>query len=139
MIDAVLVTRKLEFIIKDLQSLDRFARMSRTEYQSDDTYELIVERYLERIIGRMIDVNFHLISESGRAPPKDYYDSFIELGKMDILPTEFAAHIAHAAGLRNRIAHEYDEVDAVKIHAALAKVTKEFPEYLRLVRDFIHK
>jgi hypothetical protein len=28
------------------------------------------------MIGRMIDINYHLITEAGHAPPRDYDESF---------------------------------------------------------------
>ena len=54
--------------------------------------ETLAERYLERMIGRMIDVNYHLLTESGEAPPRDYFDSFTALSRIGALPPDFAAH-----------------------------------------------
>ena len=74
MIDAELVMRKLTLILQDLPALIALARKSPAEYLNDPIYQVLTERYLERTIGRMIDVNYHLITESGHAPPKDYHD-----------------------------------------------------------------
>jgi uncharacterized protein YutE (UPF0331/DUF86 family) len=38
---------------------------------------VLAERYIERAVGRMIDINYHLLTESGQAPPPDYYQSFV--------------------------------------------------------------
>ncbi len=83
----------------------------------------------------MIDVNYHLITESGHAPPKDYHDSFVTLGTIKILPVEFARILAVAAGLRNRIVHEYDEIDGAKLHEALQVAVKQIPVYLDAIRQ----
>ena len=56
----------------------------------------------------MIDINYHLLIEAGKPPPADYHESFVKLTRLGVLPREFAAQIAACAGLRNRIAHEYD-------------------------------
>ncbi|WP_447601949.1 type VII toxin-antitoxin system HepT family RNase toxin [Nitrospira sp. Nam80] len=109
MIDSELVTRKLTLILQDLPALTDLARKSPAEYLDDPTHQVLTERYLERTIGRMIDVNYHLITELGHPPPKDYHESFVTLGTLKILPAEFARVLAVAAGLRNRIVHEYDE------------------------------
>lgn len=101
MIDRELVTRKLALIVKDLPALTELAGKSLTEYLANPVHEVLSERYLERVIGRMIDVNYHLITELGQAPPRDYHESFVELGKLTVLSTEFAREIALAAGLRN--------------------------------------
>ena len=40
------------------------------EYLASATDEVLAERYLERIIGRMIDINYHVLTESGQPPPR---------------------------------------------------------------------
>src|SRR5207244_2682803 len=100
-IDPELITRKLTLIIEDLRAVTVIAAKSLADYLASPTDELVVERYLERIIGRMIDVNYHLITEAGHAPPRDYYDSFIQLVRIGVLDAEFAKKIAPCAGLRN--------------------------------------
>ena len=69
-------------------------------------HQAVVERYLERTIGRMIDVNFHLITGAGHAPPTDYHASFVKLADLGVLESDFARQVARAAGLRNRLVHE---------------------------------
>ncbi len=135
MIDAALVVRKMTLIGPDLEKIVGLARMNLEEYLADPTHEDLAERYLERVIGRMIDINFHLITESGLPPPKDYYDSFLKLGAMGILPPELAKSVAACAGLRNRIAHEYDALNPVLVHAGLQMAAADIPEYLRRIES----
>lgn len=85
----------------------------------------------------MIDVNYHLITELGHAPPRDYHESFVTLGKLTILSNGFAREIALSAGLRNRIVHEYDEIDHKKVHEALQTAVKQLPVYLEAVRKYM--
>ena len=101
------------------------------EYHEKTDYEVLTERYLERIIGRMIDINFHLIIESGYPPPEDYFSSFRILGELKIIPSDLAAKLSRLAGLRNRLAHEYDAIDERKIYNELRSILKELPIYLR--------
>ena len=69
--------------------------------------------------------------------PRDYYDSFTELGKMGILEPKFASGIARAAGLRNRIVHEYDEIEPEKVFGAIRSALADLPVYLQAVLSFI--
>ncbi len=131
MIDRELIIRKLALILKDLSELRELAAASVEEYLSDSKLQAATERYLERMIGRMIDVNYHLVTESGHPPPRDYFESFISLGGLGVLPHDFAKDIASAAGLRNRIAHEYDDLDPKKVHDALQLAMRQIPIYLR--------
>ncbi|MBI4609285.1 MAG: DUF86 domain-containing protein [Candidatus Rokubacteria bacterium] len=137
MVDSELVIRKLALITGDLSQLASIADKSLEDYLASSTDEVLAERYLERIIGRMIDINYHVITETGLPPPRDYYDSFTQLSKLKILAPAFASRIATCAGLRNRIVHEYDEIDSQKIHEALQAAVKDIPEYLRLIHQYV--
>jgi hypothetical protein len=55
MIDRELVTRKLLLVQQDLDALAPYARKPLSEYLVSPTDELVVERLLERSIGRLID------------------------------------------------------------------------------------
>lgn len=137
MIDRALVTRKITLILKDLSALTDLSRQSREAYLANPINEVLAERYLERMVGRMIDINYHLITESGHPPPKDYHESFQMLGTMGILQGEFSREIAFSAGLRNRIVHEYEEIDAAKVYEALQVAVQQLPTYLDHVNRFI--
>lgn len=87
----------------------------------------------------MIDVNYHVITGAGQAPPSDYYASFVRLADLGILDASFARRIARAAGLRNRIVHEYDALDPVRVFEALGLALVDVPRYVALVRDYLDK
>jgi len=136
-IDRDLVTRKMALITADLGSLQAMASKDRGSYLASPTDELVAERLLERMIGRMIDINFHLITEAGEAPPADYYESFTRLARLGVLERDFATRIAGSAGLRNRIVHEYDEIDPARVHEALQSAVEDIPAYLRRINDYV--
>jgi uncharacterized protein YutE (UPF0331/DUF86 family) len=66
----------------------------------------IIHRKLEKIAA-----NLHLLVQTGRSAPDDLYTSFIALGEAGVLDPAFASRIAPSAGLRNRLVHEYDQID----------------------------
>ena len=139
MIDPTLVTRKMNLIAQDLNELQPLARKGLGDYLASKVDEVLAERYLERIIGRMIDINYHLITESGHPPPKDYYESFIQLGRLNVLPAEFARQVAACAGLRNRLVHEYNEIDPAKVYEGRQAAVRDFPQYLAHVHQYLQK
>jgi len=139
MIDPELVTRKMVLITADLLALEPLARHPLEDYIASPTDEVLVERYLERIIGRMIDINYHLITEAGHPPPRDYFDSFTQLARIGVVPPAFATRIAASAGLRNRLVHEYDEIDPERVYAGLQAAVQDVPDYLRHVELYLKK
>ena len=111
-IDTDLVTRKLLLIAADLEPLAAIAARGVAAYESSMVDQALFERRLERAIGRMIDVNYHLLTASGQPPPPDYHSSFVRMVELGMLDAEFARQIARAAGLRNRLVHDYDDLAA---------------------------
>jgi uncharacterized protein YutE (UPF0331/DUF86 family) len=139
MVDRDLVTRKMALILDDLRAVTPLAQKPVDEYLASPVDEILAERYLERMIGRMIDVNYHLITDAGHAPPRDYYESFTKLAKLQILPPSFASQIAACAGLRNRLVHEYEDIDPRRVHEGLQAAVRDVPEYLRCVHEQLER
>ena len=137
MIDKKLIYRKINLIAKDLRGLKPISLLSEKEYFKKPEYEILTERYLERIITRVIDINYHLIVESGNPPPKDYFSSFTELGKIKILPYDFSQKLAQYSGLRNRLVHEYNSLDEKKVYLASKSIIKDLPQYFRHIEKFL--
>src|SRR5437870_2349887 len=136
-VDRDLITRKLLLIARDLEELREIASSEVGHFLQDRRDQAIVERYLERMIGRAIDVNFHLITETGHAPPADYHASFTRLAELGVLDAEFGRRIARAAGLRNRLVHEYEDIDPRRVFDALQSAFEDLPIYLRRVDEFV--
>ncbi len=139
MIDAALVGRKALLITRDLADLAPLARTPLADYLANARDELVAERLLERIIGRMIDINYHLLTETDHPPPSDYYASFTQLAALGVYDAEFGRRIAACTGLRNRIVHEYDEVDPRKVHEALGTAIQDVSTYLRAIEDYVKR
>ena len=77
------------------------------------------------------------LAEAGQAPPRDYYESFTQLAKLRILPPPFASQIAACTGLRNRLVHEYDEIDPRRVYEGLRAAVRDIPEYLRRIQEYL--
>lgn len=46
---------------------------------------------------------------------------------------KLADHMDNSAGLRNRLAREYDEIDPKKVFAAMESCLKDVPKYLKVM------
>lgn len=136
-IDIDLVLKKMELLRKDLHNLEKFQSLTFSEFIEDDIKRASIERFLERITGRLIDINYHILREEYEILPEDYYSSFIYMGKQKIIPESLALEISKSAGLRNALAHEYDKVDDQKIYNSINMALTEVPKYLQKILNFI--
>jgi uncharacterized protein YutE (UPF0331/DUF86 family) len=138
-VDEKIIMRKITFINRDLKLLVGLSRLSFSEFLKKPEYEALAERYLERIIGRMIDINYHILSKVEKHSPLDMYNSFVDMGKKGYLSDKLADKLADSAGLRNRLTHEYDEIDEKKIYKAMKSCLEDVPKYLLRVEKLIGK
>lgn len=105
MVRPELVRRKLQLIAQDLGRLVRFKDITQEELTRDDVRLAAVERLLERIVMRAIDVNEHLISELATGQEEkitrlSYRDTFLRLVDLGAYDRSFAEIICQSAGLR---------------------------------------
>ena len=138
-VDRELVTRKLLLIIRDLDAAAPFAAKPVSDFLESRLDQLVVERLLERMIGRMIDVNYHLLTAAGEPPPPDYHASFLKLAEVGVVDAEFARRIARCAGLRNRLVHEYEEIDPRKVFESLLVARDDIAAYVRSVEMYLDR
>lgn len=142
MIKSELVQRKISLIQDDLVKLTQLSHYTLQEVVSDFTKQAAVERILERIISRAIDINEHLIAEQADATvsaPKTYHDTFLALAKLQIYSEDFARQIAKSVGTRNLLAHEYDTIDYEKVYASIADCLKDYHAYIDAILKYLKK
>ena len=83
------VKRKISLIQDDLAHLIQFSKYTFDEIVQDFVKQAAMERMLERIIMRAVDINQHLIAElaaKDTSPPKDYKETFLRLADFGICP-----------------------------------------------------
>ncbi len=136
-----LIYRKVSLIQEDLAKLVKVANFSFNEIVSDFYKQNTLERLLEKIIIRAIDINQHLLLEFAKEDmktPKTYKDTYIELAMIGVYPIEFGKEISKSVGTRNILVHEYDEeVDYSKIYASISDCLKDYHRYCEYILSFI--
>ncbi|MBM3143684.1 MAG: DUF86 domain-containing protein [Chloroflexi bacterium] len=136
--DQDVIRRKLDRIIKCLQRIREAQRKTLDDYLSDQDLQFIMERQLELIIGAAVDANVHILAQSGFGTPADAYTSFFELARhTEAIPMDLASQMAPATGLRNRLAHDYEEIDHKLVHRGLGEALALFPKYIEAVEKYL--
>lgn len=141
MIRPELIRRKLQLIADDLGRLVRFKDETLESLIQDDIRLAAVERIIERLVMRAIDVNEHLISElasaEGRTTRLAYRDTFLMLADLGVYPKDFAARIAVSAGLRNILVHDYNDIDHKILHGSIRSALQDYHRYVEYVAAFL--
>lgn len=135
------IRRKLQLIGEDLARLVRFKDLTLDELLADDIRLAAVERIIERIVMRAVDVNEHLLAEllppDARSTRLTYRDTYLALADVGVCTPEFAREIATSAGLRNILVHDYNDVDRRILHRSIGSCLRDYKRYVEQVEAFI--
>ena len=132
-----IVRRKLAVIAENLSALKIIENMAMDEYVKDVLKRKATERLLQELIEAAVDINTHIIVQTGNTVPDGYYESFIMAGEKGIISADLAEKLAPSAGLRNRLVHEYDLLDHSLVLEAVKMAEKLYPKYIKEIETFI--
>lgn len=132
-LDRALVRRKLATIVRNLEDLAEVEGLDIADFTSDRFRQKGTERLLQEIVEAAVDINLHILRVRGAQTPRDYFGSFIELGESGEISKELAEALAPSSGLRNRLVHEYDDIDDAIVLDAVAEARDLFARYVEEV------
>jgi uncharacterized protein YutE (UPF0331/DUF86 family) len=138
-IEVDVMKRKLARIVENLGALQPIQQMSHKEYVQDVYRRKATERLLQELIEAAIDINVHLISQTGHSVPDDYYQSFVKMAELKIISPDLAQKLAPSAGLRNRLVHEYDAIEDTLILGSLAMAQAVYSRYVKEIKDYLSR
>ncbi len=140
MLNREFIKRKISLVEDKLVHLEEMAHLTLDEIVSDFRNQAAIERILERIINRAIDINQHIIKEMATkdvSSPKDYKETFSALAQLGIFPAEFAASISRSVGTRNKLTHDYDKVDHALVYSSMKECLKDYKKYAEYILDYL--
>jgi uncharacterized protein YutE (UPF0331/DUF86 family) len=136
-IEVEIMRRKLAIIAENLATLKPIETMTKAEYIKDVYKRKATERLLQELIEAAIDINSHLIVQSSKTTPDDYYESFIKVGELGIISPNLAEKLAPSAGLRNRLVHEYDLLDHSLVLESVKMAEELYPCYIKEIEEYV--
>ncbi|TRZ80239.1 DUF86 domain-containing protein [bacterium] len=142
MVNKKFIKRKIELIQKELIDLKKLSQYSFQEIVSDFLKQNALERILEKIIIRAIDINQHLVVELFRKEiesPKDYKETFLRLIELKVYSEDFGKSISKSVGTRNILVHEYDKIDYSQIYSSIKDCLKDYHQYCDYILKFLEK
>ncbi|MDP2669129.1 MAG: DUF86 domain-containing protein [bacterium] len=144
MLDKDLLKRKVAFIEIELVALVKYKDMTIEETAQNFETQAIVERLLERVITRAIDINKHILANAEEKgvrlePAIKYRETFLRLADLGVYSKEFAEKIAPSAGFRNALVHEYNNIDKKILQKSIKEAIEEYNEYGKYILAFIEK
>ncbi|CAN5295548.1 DUF86 domain-containing protein [soil metagenome] len=131
------IQKRLVEIRALLDVLQRHTDATGGELRGDLERRLVVERALQQVVDLAVKVNAHVVTSAGAPPPADYHTSFAAAATAGLIDGELAARLAPSTGLRNRLVHEYDEIDLDIVAGAIGEAVTAYGEYVTTVARWL--
>ena len=110
--------RKMKDLKKYLDDLGPYVSIGVEKYQRDHEKRYVVEAKED-------------------APLETYYSTFVKLGELKVVPKELSVRLASTAGLRNRIAHHYEDIEHRIVYHSAVRLLKDYRHYFRLIEKYL--
>lgn len=94
------------------------------------------EKKAEEIVELATSINQELLRSKDKFG-LSYYDSFIELKIFNVFTEDELKNLANTAGFRNRLAHDYLDVDAEVALKTMKRMIKQYAVYSQKVRKIL--
>lgn len=83
------------------------------------------------------DINNMLLKMNGQKGASDYFNSFINISELNIIPMDFALKIAPSTGLRNVLIHEYEEINDAIVYKSINNCLEHYLEYMKYISTYL--
>ncbi len=132
---AEVLARKVAKIADKLARIDEQRPGTLAELAADRSRRDLCAFYLALAVEDCIDIAEHLIAERAWGAPDSYGEAFRTLARRGVLTPELAEKMVQAAGMRNAILHEYDDIDWARVYAAMTDLAR-LREFVAAVQRF---
>lgn len=133
-----LVLRKIAFIREHLQRVRMHQSASLADFLNDRDRQDIVCFNLYQAVQTCMDLANHLISDEGWGLPGSYGETAEILVRQKVLTSEQAVIFREMISFRNRLAHDYAEIDFTRVHEIMTKHLQDIDAYILSIAEYLH-
>lgn len=134
---AAVVQRRLHEMRRLLDLLARHQDLTGASLEADLERRLAVERALQQVVDLAVRINAHVVASEDRPPPADYYSTFAAAADVGLIERDLATALAPSTGMRNRLVHEYDDIDLDAVARSIPIAVEQYGRYVRQVAAFL--
>ena len=124
------IEKGISNIKKYLSILSSYKDKSITDLLNDLTLRGAAERYLYLAVQATIDLAEAIISYKELRRPSTFSESFEILNEHNIISKEVKTNMIQMAGFRNRLAHDYGDINYNVIHDVLINRLTDIESFL---------
>ncbi len=139
LVDREIIDYRLGKLRDHANRLAKICELSLQKFEKEPDQRLIAERCLQVCIEAIIDIGNHIIAAKGLGKPKDYRNVLQILADRSVLDQQFVRSLLPLIGLRNRLVHEYGDIDPKLLHENLQQHLQDFSHFAQLIVDYVEQ
>lgn len=137
MLDKIFIQKKMDMLSESIDSMAKLIDAAIQEIKQNKVVLAALERFFQKTVDTMIDINTHIIKESNLGTVDDLQSTFKMLGDSGILEKKFADKIAPIVGARNMLVHRYEKLDNDMFLNNLKDNFSDFKNYLAQINAYL--
>jgi uncharacterized protein YutE (UPF0331/DUF86 family)/predicted nucleotidyltransferase len=126
-------------LVQALAVLSQLRTRPLAAIQNDEIVIGALLHYLMIAIETILDIGSHILTEDFSATPETYEDVITLLSQKEIISKELADRSSGMGRFRNKMVHEYVDVDIAKVYTYLQKAPDEFEEFNQAFSAYLKK
>lgn len=138
-VDHESVTEKKAMLVQSIRSLKKLRTYSVEKMQGDEILTGAVLHYLTIGIESILDIGSHILTEDFRLSPETYEEVIVMLGREGVINKSVAQQSTGMGKFRNKMIHEYADINIKKVHGFLEKAPEIFEGYNRAFGMYLRK
>ncbi|MHA1646943.1 MAG: type VII toxin-antitoxin system HepT family RNase toxin [Promethearchaeota archaeon] len=135
MIKAKIKKRKIHQFLKNLSFLKKIQKENLNDFLTNFTQILASKQAIYESVQVCIDLAFHVCAINKFSEPSTYRNVFRILNQNDIIDNNLSAKMEQWAGLRNLIAHIYEEVDEQRIFFIIKSDLNDLEKFITKIAE----
>lgn len=139
MVNQEIITRLLGLLRQYTGELKNEQHATWEEFSQDIKNKRFVERTLQMCIEVCLDIGNHIISDEGWKEAETNRDIFLRLHEKGALSDGLLNRLLQMAGFRNRIIHDYAEIEPEMVYGILKNNVKDFDSYSSEIAKWLEK
>ena len=135
--DYILIESKVEQLLVLLEKLNSILKEFDRNRSLKEFLLYAAEKKAEEVVEQAVSINQELLKLKGKVS-QSYYDSFLDLKIFKVFVERDLFELAGTAGFRNRLAHDYLEVDNELAMKSMKNMIPLYKLYLQKIRKILY-
>jgi uncharacterized protein YutE (UPF0331/DUF86 family) len=133
MVNLSLIRKKLSQIEEHIRRIKNLPQLNYEEFIKNTVVQDVFLFNITQAIQKCVDIALHIVSDEGWGIPSTQREAFEILYEKGIISQEWLNRLTKMIGFRNRIIHEYEQLDLKIIYEVYKNGIRDIEEFCLLI------